>query len=134
MSDLISRQAAIDAMNILADKMTDDGAVVMQQAVSVVESLPSVHPGTDEWCPDCKEYDSERHCCPRWNRVIKKTLAEQPVRKGKWYHGEAYPHHLYCSVCYRTALPNDELVERWNLHMNFCPNCGADMRGEEDES
>lgn len=55
----------------------------------------------------------------------------QPQRmKGRWYHGDAYPHHLYCSVCYRTALPNDEYVERWNLHMNYCPNCGADMRGE----
>lgn len=51
----------------------------------------------------------------------------QPERRGKWYHGEAYPHHLYCSVCYRTALPNDEYVERWGLHMNFCPNCGARM-------
>ena len=48
-------------------------------------------------------------------------------KKGHWYHGEAYPHHLYCSVCYRTALPNDEYVERWNLHMNYCPNCGAKM-------
>ena len=61
-----------------------------------------------------------------------KALSEvfaQPQRiKGRWLHGEAYPHHLYCSVCFRTALPNDEYVERWNLHMNFCPNCGADMR------
>lgn len=56
----------------------------------------------------------------------------QPVRHGHWYHGEAYPHHLYCSVCYRTALPNDEYVERWGLHMNYCPNCGARMDGEHD--
>ncbi len=54
----------------------------------------------------------------------------QSVRHGHWYHGEAYPHHLYCSVCYRTALPNDEYVERWGLHMNYCPNCGARMDGE----
>lgn len=56
----------------------------------------------------------------------------QPVRHGHWYHGEAYPHHLYCSVCYRTALPNDEYVERWGLHMNYCPNCGARMDGKQD--
>lgn len=24
----------------------------------------------DEWCEDCKEYDKERHWCPRFNRVI----------------------------------------------------------------
>lgn len=33
---------------------------------------------TDEWCTDCKEYDQEKHCCPRWNRVIRQTLSEQP--------------------------------------------------------
>lgn len=27
-----------------------------------------------EWCTDCKEYDHERHCCPRWTKVIRNTL------------------------------------------------------------
>lgn len=29
-----------------------------------------------EWCFDCKEYDQERHCCPRFNRVIRNTVEE----------------------------------------------------------
>ena len=37
---------------------------------------PSAQPDLDEWCTTCKEYDQERHCCPRWNRVIKETLME----------------------------------------------------------
>ena len=32
--------------------------------------------GLNEWCHDCKEYDQEKHCCPRFNRVIRDTLAE----------------------------------------------------------
>lgn len=28
----------------------------------------------DEWCTDCKEYDQEHHCCPRFNRVIRQTI------------------------------------------------------------
>ena len=28
----------------------------------------------DEHCTDCKEYDHQRHCCPRWNKVIRTTL------------------------------------------------------------
>ena len=36
--------------------------------------LPSAQPVLDEWCSECKEYDQERHCCPRWNRVIRTTL------------------------------------------------------------
>jgi len=30
----------------------------------------------NEWCTDCKEYDQDRHCCPRWNRVIRNTVEE----------------------------------------------------------
>jgi len=44
-----------------------------------LRKLPSVQPQrTDEWCTDCAEYDSEKHCCPRFNRVIRQTLSEQP--------------------------------------------------------
>lgn len=44
--------------------------------------------GLDEWCTDCKEYDTEKHCCPRWNRVIRSALEEaQPDRKtSEWLH------------------------------------------------
>jgi hypothetical protein len=30
----------------------------------------------DEWCDTCREYDSERHCCPRYNRVIREAVEE----------------------------------------------------------
>ena len=29
---------------------------------------------SEEWCTDCKEYDHEKHCCPRFNKVIRTTL------------------------------------------------------------
>lgn len=29
-----------------------------------------------EWCRECKEYDQEAHCCHRWTKVIRKTIAE----------------------------------------------------------
>ena len=57
----------------------------------------------------------------------------RPVVLGKWNRTDAYPHRLYCSVCYKTYLKNDELLERWEFPMNFCPNCGADMRETNDE-
>ena len=31
---------------------------------------------TDEWCHDCKEYDHDKHCCPRYNKVIRNTVEE----------------------------------------------------------
>lgn len=39
-----------------------------------LSKLPPAQPAIDEWCTDCKEYDHEHHCCPRWNRVIRTTL------------------------------------------------------------
>lgn len=46
----------------------------------------------------------------------------EPVRmKGRWnkIHWKAYR----CSECERVS----------EYQSNFCPNCGADMRGEEDD-
>lgn len=30
----------------------------------------------NEHCDGCKEYDHERHCCPRFNRVIETTVKD----------------------------------------------------------
>lgn len=83
-----------------------------------------------EWCTDCKEYDKERHCCPRFNRVIEETVAEmksdgwQKVRHGRWEETTTEdPCYYRCSECGRQT--DDEY--------NYCPNCGASMVNEECE-
>ena len=38
----------------------------------------------DEWCDDCKEYDKERHSCPRWNRVIRQTVDDMQAAQPGW--------------------------------------------------
>ena len=67
--DLISRQAAIDAVN---------RAVTQEVASWSLQELPSAQPeqNLDEWCADCREYDKEKHCCPRFNRVIRTAIAD----------------------------------------------------------
>ena len=37
---------------------------------------------TDEWCTDCKEYDTEKKCCPRFNKVIREALKREPSEDG----------------------------------------------------
>ena len=37
---------------------------------------------TDEWCTGCKEYDTEKKCCPRFNRVIREALKREPSEDG----------------------------------------------------
>jgi uncharacterized Zn finger protein (UPF0148 family) len=84
MSDLIDRQAAIDAVsNWIYDR--DDGRSVDQ----LLSALPSA----------------------------------QPVRlKGQWMDNNACP---FCGF--------QPWYERDIHTLSYCPNCGADMRGENDD-
>lgn len=83
-----------------------------------------------EWCHDCKEYDQEQHCCHRWAKVIRNTVEEmkqeQEPRRGHWIKGYTFPDGAYwkCDKC-------NELI-KVKFPMNYCNNCGADMRGVEE--
>ncbi|MFQ7159923.1 MAG: hypothetical protein ACLRPX_09985 [Ruthenibacterium sp.] len=52
------------------------------------------------------------------------------ARHGRWLTTDAYPHHLYCSVCYKTYAKNAKWVNELDLPTNYCPNCGARMDKE----
>lgn len=57
-------------------------------------------------------------------------LAQIEIPQGEWKITEAYPHKVYCSVCYKTFA--DSKWEVWkdgSLPRAFCPNCGARMGG-----
>ena len=85
MSDLISRQAAIDAIlhnqEVYSNNFGDDPidkytVAIIDNDAQTIAQLPPVQPELDEWCTDCKEYDHDRGSCPRWNRVIRTALAD----------------------------------------------------------
>ncbi len=46
------------------------------EAIEAWNRAMSVDRGLDEWCTDCKEYDQDKQCCHRWNRVIKNVVDE----------------------------------------------------------
>lgn len=63
--------------------------------------------------------------------AVKKKIEELPSaepkrNKGEWMMHSDYPDRFICSEC---GAQFD--VWHWeSKQMHFCPNCGADMRGE----
>lgn len=51
----------------------------MLLAIAALEQQEKAY---DEWCTDCKEYDKERHCCPRFSKVIRGAVDE--VKQQGW--------------------------------------------------
>jgi hypothetical protein len=99
MSDLISRQAAVD----IAPKLivTLDGYEMHNQAVA-------------NYCVE-----------------ITQLPPAQPERiRGRWISADAIFGGVpfYCSECGENTRDTVMGKPRWN----FCPNCGAEMRGEHD--
>ena len=62
---------------------------------------------------------------------VKQMDAAQPERmRGTWNCSDDMYESAVCSVCgWDTTEPWDH-IRHW---FNYCPNCGADMRGEQDE-
>ena len=53
------------------------------------------------------------------------TIDAVEVVHGKWTYGtNEDPYPWTCSIC----------GEKYPWYPNYCPNCGADMRGDNDES
>lgn len=125
MSDLISRAAAIDA---LAEQMpkpytpdgshpADEGIFAAQEiyadCIQTLEALPSAQPERKKGC---------------WIAVDSYTAfgGDEIL----WMsHGNPIALH-YCSECKNDAYAGEDGED---LLTDFCPNCGADMRGEPND-
>ena len=117
MSDLISRQAAIETakkMYVACDTNSiDDYEMLMEEALNV---LPSAEPKRGKWIKKHRHYGGFR------NYTGFDVMGEQhtvTVDERTEYDD------LYCSECGARSADN---------FLNFCPKCGADMRGERNDT
>ena len=123
MKDLISREKALDCFHDWVDKYGDVHTADEMTEYQAIEALPT----EKSQCALCQyndlEWDEEPcESCTGENNHFK---AVQPERKtGKWtiYDRHTIPYQYICSECgaYHRAM------------YDFCPTCGAEMRGETD--
>ena len=101
MDDLISRQAAIEALNKLDVSdgvgISSIACCVQESAISVIQYLPSAQP--------------ER-------------------KKGKWINDRDLYKCSCCNQLWNVWWAGVVPIEQMKKEMPYCPKCGADMRGE----
>ena len=122
--DTISRQEAIDIVRDIDTKRE------VYDALDELRRLPSAEQEPPTEIQDILTYlDEKLHPIvspENWNvyselhDMISKLFTKPERKKGKWIDGN---HRQTCSVCLYRGMRS------WS----FCPSCGADMRGEEDE-
>ena len=77
-------------------------------------------------CAKNGECGEEHRQLAEWLRELKRLRAE-PVRHGRWGRSGQL---LECQCCGEVY---SQLGGNAGKAWNFCPNCGADMRGSNDE-
>ena len=106
MSDLIRRQDAID---VIMGEPTD--AHYPSWYADKIKALPSADIFKTEACRKCQQT----------------TRMLVPPKTGEWTRSNLLPNGWHCSHC-DSPIMTDDIEE-----MLFCPNCGARMKGADNE-
>ena len=151
MSDLISRQAAIDALNeyfARIEKLKRRGLTKGEKAISLdtvgtIKTLPSAQPELAQClhsaCTDTISRQAAIDVVKGIDRSFVKYIEELPSAQTEQKTGKWIPHD--CSG--RASIDNDACSEcgqrfyqiaETGCIWNYCPNCGAEMRGDKDET
>ena len=99
--------------------ITDGGFSGEQFLVRCRESLCPAASGTVR--------KTQKQAIAAWNR----RAAAVPVVRGEWFVTDAYPHRVYCSLCYKTNVPNEEWLYEKNDYPKYCMWCGAKMEDKQ---
>lgn len=120
-----------------------DDLISIRQAIEALKICDANYDGTNcDKCPLRDDrwngawWDDETDCHTKLMRDTAKlleTLSSQPERKkGKWVFNNGLK-QFFCDQCGEPSLTYDDIYIYGMDFTNFCPNCGADMRYEQDQ-
>ena len=92
---------------------------------SVCEILSDIYLTDGEKIVSIKEVDKA------YNAVLALPSAQPEQKKGTWVYKEDLKQY-YCSECGYPSLTYDDTYIYGMDLPNFCEDCGADMRGEQE--
>lgn len=120
MKDTIYRADAIKAVRKIVPVETDIDSTLLDKAEVIVElsALPSAEPSLKA---------IKRQIDEHWYLDAPSAEAVQ----GEWIDIDNYYRLATCSHCHKVTM-----FEKWGEYTkpyNFCPNCGAKMKGADDE-
>ena len=78
----MDNREAINWLTRIRDRLMTTSSKQFEALTFAIAALEQQDKAFDEWCTDCKEYDHNRHCCPRFNKVIRGALDE--VKQQGW--------------------------------------------------
>lgn len=107
--DLISREALKEAI----DKLFESGGYDSGLVMDIIDNAPTVCGNNPKWCESC----------------VSKGKCASTRPQGEWIVDEdnGILKFMKCSNCGEVA----EWLDGGSQFLsNFCPNCGADMRGD----
>lgn len=142
MDDLISREYLVEHIHACMENDRLMKTATKEEILQMVADTPSAQPPRAiKDCRNCRHVNYNDHwgnyfcyCpdnCSDWDKWEPSADVRENV-KGEWQITDAYPHNVYCSNCHKKFAQTHWAVwEDGSLPRNYCPNCGADMRGDK---
>ena len=128
-----------------ADSCGNHQKAVLREVKYALGHMPTIEAVPTEFHDKCQQIEIQkrfkleedyRSMEQTVDKLIKALAEAEPIRHGRWKLRaiNSWSGKWYCASCSECGklTPDGRSIRELPI-WNYCPNCGADMRGEQDE-